>query len=182
MAKNILIINSSPRKNGNTAALAKAFEQGAVSQGNTVRVHHLRDMNVKPCLGGYLCREGKGDPCIQKDDMSLIYADLKWCDAVVLAAPLYWWQFNAEMTIVIDRLCAMACTTGIPKVDSVMLLAAGASSEHNFREIVQYYQDCMVPRFGWTDRGMLLADGIDSPGDVENTEFLAQAEALGKSL
>lgn len=182
MAKNILIINSSPRKNGNTAALAKAFEKGAHSKGHTVRTHHLRELTIKPCLGGYLCREGKGDPCIQKDDMHLLYSGMEWCDVVVLAAPLYWWQFNAEMTIFIDRLCAMACTTGIPKVESVMILAAGASSQHNFREIIPYYQDCMVPRFGWTDRGMLLADGIDYPGDVEKTEFLAKAEALGGSL
>lgn len=36
MSKKIVILNGSPRQNGNTSALVKAFTEGAESAGNTV--------------------------------------------------------------------------------------------------------------------------------------------------
>lgn len=36
MGKKIVVLNGSPRKNGNTSALVKAFTEGAQSAGNTV--------------------------------------------------------------------------------------------------------------------------------------------------
>ena len=35
MAKKIVILNGSPRKNGNTSAMVKEFTKGAESAGNT---------------------------------------------------------------------------------------------------------------------------------------------------
>lgn len=36
MSKKIVILNGSPRRNGNTSTLVKAFTEGAESAGNTV--------------------------------------------------------------------------------------------------------------------------------------------------
>lgn len=36
MGKNIVILNGSPRKKGNTSALVKSFTNGAEAAGNTV--------------------------------------------------------------------------------------------------------------------------------------------------
>lgn len=38
MAKKIVVLNGSPRANGNTKELVKAFVKGAESAGNTVQV------------------------------------------------------------------------------------------------------------------------------------------------
>ena len=51
MAKKILILNGSPRKNGNTSALTAAFRRGAEDAGNTVTEFHLGSMNIRGCLG-----------------------------------------------------------------------------------------------------------------------------------
>ena len=45
MAK-ILILNGSPRKNGKTASLVKAFVEGAEASGNEVKNLYLQDMNI----------------------------------------------------------------------------------------------------------------------------------------
>lgn len=43
MAKRIIILNGSPRKNGNTAELIKPFIKGALEAGNTVAEFFLNE-------------------------------------------------------------------------------------------------------------------------------------------
>ena len=50
MAK-IVILNGSPRRNGNSAALVKKFTEGAQRAGNTVTEFYLAGMNIKGCKG-----------------------------------------------------------------------------------------------------------------------------------
>ena len=48
MPKKIVILNGSPRKNGNTSALVQAFREGAESAGHTVTEFHLASMDIHP--------------------------------------------------------------------------------------------------------------------------------------
>ena len=56
MGKKIVILNGSPRKNGNTAGLVKEFTKGALEAGHTVTEFFLSGMDIhgcKGCLGGH---------------------------------------------------------------------------------------------------------------------------------
>lgn len=88
--KKILILNGAGKKNGNTAALIKAFTEGAASAGNEVKEFYLQTMTIRGCLDCQGCkRKQKGDPhpCVQKDDMDgsdqcdyKVHAELVWYD------------------------------------------------------------------------------------------------------
>lgn len=55
VGKKIVILNGSPRRNGNTSALVHAFTQGAESAGHTVTEFFLDNMEIygcKGCFGG----------------------------------------------------------------------------------------------------------------------------------
>ena len=62
MAKKIVILNGSPRKNGNTTALTAAFKKGAEEAGHTVTEFYLHGMDIRGCMrqgsGSSLCSEG----------------------------------------------------------------------------------------------------------------------------
>lgn len=184
MAKNILVLNGSPRANGNTEALADALIAGAQAAGHSADKVNIRSMDIKPCIGCYQCVAGKGDPCVQKDDMKDIYTRLEAADVIVFASPLYWWQVTAQMKTVIDRIFAVAASKGMkmPQKDVALIIAAQADYGENFAQIVPYYQTCLVKNLGWTDRGMILAGGVDNLGDVKNTPYIEQAKKLGASL
>ena len=184
MGKNILGLNGSPRANGNTEALVDALIAGAKSAGHSANKANIRTMNIKPCIGCYQCVAGKGDPCVQKDDMKDIYTQLEQSDVIVFASPLYWWQVTAQMKIVIDRLFAVAAANGmhVPQKDVALIIAAESAREGNFAQIIPYYQTCLSKNLGWTDRGMILAGGVNMPGDVEKTPYIKQAEELGASF
>lgn len=51
MGKKMIILNGSPRKNGNTSALTASFRKGAEKNGNTVVEFFLGDMNINGCRG-----------------------------------------------------------------------------------------------------------------------------------
>ena len=77
MPKKIVILNGSPRKNGNTSALVQAFREGAESAGHTVTEFHLASMDIHPCKGCWGGGKDSAHPCVQRDDMEQIILPTK---------------------------------------------------------------------------------------------------------
>lgn len=184
MQKNVLVLNGSPRVNGNTETMADALIEGIEKAGNTATKINLRELRLQPCTGCYKCIRKKGDPCVQKDDMHNIYAAFGNADTIVFASPLYWWQFSAQMKVVIDRMLAIGAQDNmvLPHKNCAMLIAAEDKREENFTQIISYYKTCLVGNLNWEDKGMVLAGGVVSVGDVQKTPFLEQARQLGENL
>lgn len=83
MSKKIIILNGSPRKNGNTAGLIREFTKGAESSGNTVTEFFLDGMNVNGCKGCFGGGKNPGGPCVQrmiwKKSILFIRKQTLWC-------------------------------------------------------------------------------------------------------
>ena len=108
MSKNILILNGSPRSKGNTAMLCEAFSAGAQSAGHQVTRFDLHKLDIHGCLGCVKGGKDPASPCVQKDDMGLIYPVYREADLVVLASPMYYWGFSGQLKTAFDRLFAVA--------------------------------------------------------------------------
>lgn len=187
MSKNIVILNGSPHKNGNTAALCDAFAEGAKAAGHNVARFDLQGMNIHGCLG---CVKGGKDPkspCVQKDDMALIYPAYQAADIVVLASPMYYWGFSSQLKAAFDRLFAVAeldAEYRNPIKDCVLLMAAEGDSADNWKPVLDYYH-ALVSQLGWHDVGSALAGGLFLSGDIRKGDghpALKQARDLGVSL
>ena len=154
--KKILILNGSPRKNGNTASLVNAFVEGAKSAGNEVREDYIHGMEINNCLGCDTCmRTHKG--CVQKDaGMAKIYDDLTWCDVVVFASPVFFGFFTAQLKAVIDRMWAWFNLPGNfgAKRDCVLIMTS--RGEDYSMAISQYG---VFPMIGWNDLRHVLGAG-----------------------
>lgn len=181
MSKKIVVLNGSPRPNGNTSALVESFAKGAREAGHEVLRFDIQGMNIGGCLGCCKGGQDKNSPCVQKDDMLKIYPDYADADIVVLASPLYYWTISGQLKIAFDRLFAIAeCDPGYanPKKDCVLLMAA----EGNGYEETIYWYERLMGHLGWTDRGKVLCGGVFNIGDIEGNPKLEEAYNLGKSL
>lgn len=181
MGKKIIVLNGSPRKNGNTSALVKAFREGAESAGHTVTEFWLGGMKINGCRG--CCAGGKNleSPCVQKDDMEQIYPAYKEADVVVLASPLYYWTISGQLKCAFDRLFAVAeCDPSYtnPRKESALLMAA----EGNGFEETVYWYDRLMGHIGWKDCGKVLCGGVMAVGDIEGKPELEEARRLGASI
>lgn len=184
MGKTIVILNGSPRANGNTAGLVETFRKGAEEAGHTVEVFNLQRMNIHPCLG---CMKGGKDaqsPCVQKDDMQRIYPLYENADVLVFASPMYYWSVTAQLKATIDRLFAVTEKSSeyhTPHQRCVMLIAAEGDTPDNF-EPVEHYYHALLNQLGWENLGEVYAGGVVRPGDIAGHPALDKAYLLGKSI
>ena len=182
MSKKIVVLNGSPRKNGNTSALVKAFTEGAESAGHTVTEFFLDSMNIhgcKGCFGGHSSREC---PCVQNDDMNVIYPAVKACDVMVLATPLYYWNMSGQLRTAVDRLFALEegegnLLRGNGRSCALLMAAEG----NGFEDVVQYY-DHLMGHLKWENLGHVLAGGNMNVGDIQGKPEIQQAYELGRSI
>ena len=182
MGKQIVILNGSPRKNGNTSVLVQKFTEGAKSAGHSVSEFFLDSLHIQGCKGCFGGRSSKECPCVQRDDMAKIYPAVRKCDVVVLASPLYYWNFSGQLRTAMDRLFALEENEGNllrgHGRSSVLLMAAEG---HNFEDALGYYNH-LTEHLQWKNLGSVLAGGNEDVGDITGKPELQQAYDLGKSI
>lgn len=182
MSKKIVILNGSPRKNGNTSALVTAFSLGAESVGNTVKEFFLSDMDIHGCKGCFGGHSDRACPCAQKDDMDKIYPYVMECDVLVFASPLYYWNMSGQLMTAIDRLFALEegrnnRLRGHGR-SCVLLMAAEGNG---FEDVLGYYKH-LAKHLQWKDLGAVLAGGNGEAGDIRGKAELQEAGELGRSI
>ncbi len=109
--KTVLLINGSPRKNGNTAAALKLFEQEIQKYDIDTAWFQLDGKPVRGCIACGRCAAEhrcafKDDPCNE-----LIEAMLR-ADAVVVGTPVYFAGPNGALTALLDRAFFAAANYG----------------------------------------------------------------------
>ena len=103
----ILVLNGSPRPRGNTAALVDAFAEGAREAGHAVEVLDVARMDIAGCRGCEFCHTKGDGACAIHDDMERIYARWNEVDLLVLASPVYYGSFSAQLHAAIHRTYAL---------------------------------------------------------------------------
>lgn len=175
----IVILNGSPRKDGNTQILAQAFADGA-KQKHEVEIINVCDSNVYPCIGCNSCFSREGNKCFRADGMQEIYAKLSQADLLVVASPVYFYGISAQLKSVIDRLHTPMRNTF--KIKGLALLLTAASSKASvFDAIVRQYE-LVLDYFHFEDKGRMLVGGVGDKGAITQREELKEAYSLGKSL
>lgn len=181
MGKQVLVVKGSPRKNGNTSAMADAFKKGAQEGGNAVTEIILKDKTFGDCLGCGAC-QSNGGSCVQKDDMTEIYDAMRKADVILLASLVYFYTWTSLMKRMIDRTFAVE-----PYLQNktFYLFSAGAAPDEKYMQTMidsfRQYVSCF--RAGGNEEGeILFAYGTNGPSDVKTMSVLEDAYQLGKAL
>lgn len=76
----LLLINGSPRVDGNTCTLLNEVVKGAADENLECELIHLGQLDIKPCMADFACKEpGRLGQCIHKDDMAEVYEKIEAC-------------------------------------------------------------------------------------------------------
>lgn len=182
MGKKIVVLNGSPRKRGNTAALVREFIRGAEEAGHTVTEFFLDGMDIHGCRGCFGGHSGRECPCVQQDDMAQIYPAVRESDVVVLASPLYYWNLSGQLRTAVDRLFALEegdgnLLRGCGRASALLMAAEG----HGFEDVLAYY-DHLLEHLRWKNLGHVLAGGNGDVGDIDGKPELREAYGLGRSI
>ncbi|HEY8899015.1 MAG TPA: flavodoxin family protein [Chthoniobacterales bacterium] len=187
----LLVLVGSPRRTGNSAALAAAVQRGAESTGASVATRFLDDH-----IGSFLrdcrtCRRADGECSIDDGFRRLFLEDFLPANGVVFCSPVYWYGLSAQTKAFFDRtFCYYAAS--YPQSASVVARMSGkriglalASEEtypgaslgivHQLQEYSRYTHSEFV--------GVVRGVG-NRRGEVtlDPTDPLVAAEALGRDL
>ena len=119
----ILVLNGSPRPNGNTAAMISAFLEGAADGGHEITVVPVCRKKIAGCLACEYCHTKGNGTCIQKDDMQEIYPILDEAEMIVLASPVYYHNFTGQLQCAINRIYALDKPKNLKK--AALILSSG---------------------------------------------------------
>lgn len=109
MAKKILILNGSPKKDGNTAALAGWFADAAKSNGAEVETVNTAFLKYKytGCLSCRACQDSDAFECAVDDEARPVLKKMAGADVIVMATPLYFFSASAQLKLLIDRMFSL---------------------------------------------------------------------------
>lgn len=170
----ILVLNGSPRPEGNTKKMIAAFQEGAVAAGHEVEVVEICRKKINGCLACEYCHTKGNGVCIQKDDMQEIYPVLLNSDMLVLASPIYYHGFSGQLKCAIDRFYAPDKLPNMKKV--AMLLSSG--SPDMYEGALFSFRGDFLDYLGLEDMGVITAYGHENGSPAK----LEEIRAFGASL
>ncbi len=183
MSKQVLVFKGSPREKGNSSILAEKLLEGARNAGAHVESFSLQRMNIHPCDGCDTCRET--GVCVLADDMQMLYPKLRTADAIVIASPIYWFTFNAQTKLLIDRWYALEGSQGsaLKGKRFGLLLTYGDIDPYSSGAInaIRTFQDML--RYLEAELAGIVYGTANDEGDVlSQSGLLEQAYKLGEKL
>jgi multimeric flavodoxin WrbA len=171
---NILILNGSPRPNGNTAAMIAAFAEGAKEKGHRITVINVCEKEIAGCRSCEYCHTKGHGTCMQKDDMQEVYLALASTEMLVIASPIYYFGYSGQLQCAIHRTYAV----GIPKKLKKAMLILSSGSNHVYEGAIYEYKKSFVEYMHLQDIGIFTAYGTKN----KSKELLNQLKEAGKNI
>ena len=102
-SRKLLVLVGSPRRAGNSAALAAAVQRGAEQAGSAVTLRFIDDYITSFLRDCRACRLPDGECGVADRFRGLFFDDFLPADGVVFCSPVYWYGLSAQVKAFFDR-------------------------------------------------------------------------------
>lgn len=139
----ILMINGSPRKNGNTSIALQEIEKIFVEEGIETERIQIGNQDIRGCIACNRCAEqGK---CVFEDAVNEAAPKFEACDGLVVASPVYYASANATLIAFLDRLFYSTHFDKTMKVGASVVTARRGGLSSTFDELNKYFTISGMP-------------------------------------
>jgi hypothetical protein len=185
----VLLLNGSPRPNGNTAVALKEMEKVFNENGVDTEIVNVGNRDVRGCVACNGCAtKGK---CVFDDVVNEIAPKFEEADGLVVASPVYFASANATLIACLDRLFYSTGFDKTMKVGASVVCARRGGCSATFDELNKYFTISDMPVASSTYWNSIHGR---TPGEAEqdgeglftmrslarNMTFLMKSIALGK--
>jgi len=185
----VLILNGSPRANGNTATAINELVRVFESDGVDTEVVHVGNKDVRGCIACNSCR--KNGKCVFDDVVNEIAPKFEEADGLVVASPVYYASANATLIACLDRLYYSTGFDKTMKVGASIVVARRGGCSATFDELNKYFMNCgmavATSQYWNSVHGRVQGDaekdleGLQTMRTLaRNMTFLMKSIALGK--
>lgn len=139
----VLIINGSPRINGNTTIAIREMEQVFAENGVETETVQIGMKDVRGCIAcGHCAEAGK---CVFDDVVNELAPKFEAADGLVIASPVYYASANATLIACLDRLFYSTHFNKTMKVGASVVCARRGGCSATFDELNKYFTIANMP-------------------------------------
>lgn len=185
----VLMVNGSPRKEGNTFIALREMEKVFHEESVETEIFHIGNQDIRGCVACSFCK--KNGKCVIDDLVNDAAPRFAECDGLVVASPVYYASANGTLISFLDRLFYSTSFDKTMKVGASVAVARRGGLSSTFDQLNKYF----------TISGMPVASSQywnsvhgAAPGEAEQDEeglqimrvlarnmaFLMKSIALGK--
>ncbi|MBQ9503436.1 MAG: flavodoxin family protein [Lachnospiraceae bacterium] len=185
----VLILNGSPRPQGNTAIALAEMEKIFEKEGIETELIHIGNKDIRGCIACGSCySKGK---CAFDDIVNEIAPKFEAADGLVAATPVYYASANATLIALLDRLFYSTHFDKTMKVGASVVVARRGGLSATFDEINKYFTISGMPvassQYWNSVHGTAPGEAREDAEGLQvmrtlasNMSFLMKSIALGK--
>ena len=185
----VLILNGSPRKNGNTVLALAEMEKIFAAAGVEVTVLNVAQQPVRGCMACGGC--AKAGKCVFDDAVNEAAPLFEAADGLVVASPVYYASANGTLISFLDRLFYSTPFPKAMKVGAAVAVARRGGCSATFDELNKYFTIAGMPvassQYWNSVHGRLPGEAAQDAEGLQtmrtlatNMAFLMKSIALGK--
>lgn len=185
----VLMLNGSPRPNGNTAVALREMETVFRENGVEVETVIIGNRAIRGCVAcGGCAKTGK---CVFDDAVNELAPKFEAADGLVVASPVYYASANATLIACLDRLFYSTPFDKTMKVGASVVCARRGGCSATFDELNKYFTISGMPVASsqyWNSIHGRTPGEAEADGEgrqtmrtlARNMTFLMRSIALGK--
>jgi len=133
----VLMINGSPRANGNTATALHEMEKIFAQEGIETELVHVGNKDIRGCIGCRKCYETGA--CVFNDLVNETAAKFEACDGLVVGSPVYYASANATLVAFLTRLFYSTHFDKTMKVGAAVVAARRGGLSAAYDELNKFF-------------------------------------------
>ena len=185
----VLMINGSPKANGNTTLALKEMEAIFAAEGMECETILVGNQPIRGCIACGSCY--KNGKCVFDDAVNEVAEKFRDADGLVVASPVYYASANATLIALLDRLFYSSDFPKTMKVGASVAVARRGGCSSTFDELNKYFTISGMPvassQYWNSVHGGRPGDAIQDEEGLQtmrtlarNMAFLMKSIALGK--
>jgi multimeric flavodoxin WrbA len=181
---NVLAVNGSARRDGNTALLLRCALEELSKEGFGTELVQMSGMEIRGCTACLKCFANKDRRCaVEGDAANELIGKMDAADGLLLGSPTYFTDVSAEMKALIDRAGFVAKANGDMfrrKAGAAVVAVRRAGAIHAFDTLNHFFLigQMIVPGSSYWNVGLGL-----HPGDAEKDgEGVRTMRTLGRNM
>ena len=185
----VLMLNGSPRVNGNTAVALREMEAVFAREGIETETVQVGQRDIRGCIACGKC--GQLGKCVFDDIVNELAPKFQAADGLVIASPVYYSSANPTLVALLDRLFYSTGFDKTMKVGASVVCARRGGCSATFDELNKFFTISGMPVASsqyWNSIHGRAKGEADQDGEgkqimrtlARNMSFLMKSIALGK--
>ena len=185
----VLMINGSPRANGNTFTALHEMEKIFAQEGIETKIIQIGSKDIRGCIACGSC--GKNGKCVFDDIVNETAAEFEACDGLVVGSPVYYASANATLIAFLTRLFYSTPFDKSMKVGAGVVAARRGGLSATFDELNKFFTISGMPvasgQYWNSIHGAAPGEAVQDAEGLQtmrtlarNMSFLMKSIALGK--